>query len=564
MPGTYRSNNSWLLTLTLCNAACSTCSSSLHTATADAVLPHVTAGPAECTAFQFSWLAASGLAQRPSGLGRPPAGAGAAGASRRQLCCAQQGDQSCQTCISAVNRGSILCFAMALPSCSLPLAAQRCTRHGRKPLLPQGGVVPPSGARGGSHAGEPAGAAVCLAAGRHLAGTSACTAWLYCCLMSHCACCPGLHFLLLLAVPAALSCAVPCTHLLSRWAARLCLQAFLYVSPASRLVGCVIAEPLSHAYAVVVPVTASVLPQQQREAAARRQGEGAPQPQPQSSTGGAACSPQLPGATQTAGRQGQPVCPAADSAEQSPWPSAAMAPCSSGRGTDITENYDWALPAHPGISGKALPGVHAPGGGMQAAGGPSLQAHLPQDSNQPENCRYQAVSSARALPGKQHSDPAATGSIPREGQAVYPQSSPLAVAVDTSRRMPASCGIRAVWTSVESRRQGIATKLLDACRSGALLLELCMCISCLLKGPSSCHPCILQVPAAVFQTVQPCISCLSAPCSCCPGCRQSLCSRGCAKRLAQSPPTTSDGAAPDTNVSEWCPCSWSRQQSASS
>ena len=71
---------------------------------------------------------------------------------------------------------------------------------------------------------------------------------------------------------------------------------------------------------------------------------------------------------------------------------------------------------------------------------------------------------------------------------MYPRSSQLAVVVDTSCRMPASCGIRAVWTSVESRGQGIATKLLDTCRLGALPLELCKCISCPLKPPNSCHP----------------------------------------------------------------------------
>ena len=281
------------------------------------------------------------------------------------------------------------------------------------------------------------------------------------------------------------------------------------MTPASRLVGCVIAEPLSHAYAVVPPVTASVLPQQQCEAAAGRQGEGAAQPQPHGSIGGASCSPQLPGAAQTACKQGQPACPAADSAAQPPWPSAAMPPCSSGRGTEAAENSHWALPVHAGTSGKALPGMHTPssGGGTQAAGGPSLQANSSQDSR--------PHAAALAHSGRQHSDPAATGSIPQGGrQAVYPQAAQLAVLVDTSRPMPASCGIRAVWTSVESRRQGIATKLLDTCRSGALPLELCMCITCLLLSSSSCHPCISQVPA-VLQSVQLCTSCLSASCSCC-------------------------------------------------
>ena len=331
----------------------------------------------------------------------------------------------------------------------------------------------------------------------------------------------------------------------------MCLQAFLYVTPASRLVGCVVAEPLRHAYAVVPPGTASVLPQQQQEAAAKREGEGAPHPQPQSSTGGAACSPQLPGAAQTAGRQGQPVCPAADSAEQPPRPSAGMPPCSSGRGTEAAEDSCWAFPVHPGSSGTALPGMHTPcsGGDTQAAVGPSLQAHCPRGSSQPEhcrhqaalsacpgrqhsdpaatgsipqgagqvvhlpdssqleNCRYQAKFSAQGFPGKQRSDPTATGSVSQSGsQAVQPQSSQLAVVVDSSRRMPASCGIRAVWTSVESRRQGIATKLLDACRSGALPLELCMCISCLLKPLGSCHPASCRGQLLV-----------SRVCSCAPG-----------------------------------------------
>ncbi len=351
-----------------------------------------------------------------------------------------------------------------------------------------------------------------------------------------------------------------CTHLLSRQAVQLCLQAFLYVTPASRLVGCVVAEPLSHAYAVMLPGTASALPQQQRQAAGRGPGEGAPEPQPQGSTAGAACSPQLPGALQTAGRQGQPVCPTADSAEQPPWPSAAMPPSSSGRGTQAAGHSHWALPVHPGSSGKPLPGVLTPGGGTQGAGGPSLQACSPQDSSQaedcrhqaaasahpgrqrsdpaamgsisrgagqaihpqdssqPDNCRDQAVSPSQGPPGKQRSDTAATGSISRGGgQAVCPQPSQMAVIMDTSRRMPASCGIRAVWTSVESRRQGVATKLLDACRSDVLSLELCMCISCLLKPPSSCRPCILQVPAVVCKFVQLCTSCVSTPCSCCLG-----------------------------------------------
>ena len=314
--------------------------------------------------------------------------------------------------------------------------------------------------------------------------------------------------------------------------------------------------------------------------------EGAPQPQPQGSTGGAACSPQLPGTTQTAGRQGQPVCPAADSAEQPSGPSAAMPPCSSGRGREAAQDSHRALPLHPGSSGKALPGMHTPssGGGTQAAGGPSLQAQPPQDprphaaasahpgrqhsdpaatgsipqgagqaehpqdSSQPENCRHQADSPDWGLPGMQRSDTAATGSISRgAGQAVCPQSSQLAVVVNTSRRMPASCGIRAVWTSVESRRQGIATKLLDTCRSGALPLEVCMCISCLSNPPISCHPSMLQVPA-VLQILQLCTSCLPAPCGCCPGDRQSFCTNGCAIGLAYLPSARTNSTAPDTTV----------------
>eukprot|EP00891_Asterochloris_glomerata_P002517 jgi/Astpho2/2517/e_gw1.00048.124.1_t len=135
------------------------------------------------------------------------------------------------------------------------------------------------------------------------------------------------------------------------WQVHLCLQAFLYVTPASRLVGCVVAEPLSHAYAP----TAARRPSDCRQAA----------------------------------------------------------------------------------SSLAF-GSHAP---KQLRQGHTGSRELPLGTSCPPRQQWEAI--ARLIK-------------------------------DTSRRMPASCGIRAVWTSVESRRQGVATKLLDACRSDALPLDLCI------------------------------------------------------------------------------------------
>lgn len=91
----------------------------------------------------------------------------------------------------------------------------------------------------------------------------------------------------------------------------------------------------------------------------------------------------------------------------------------------------------------------APGGGGSAA------AAVPE-----AGCGSSAA--AATLPGAEKCSPAGPG--PGSSGPGSGSGRPVLV-VDRTRRMRALCGIRLVWVSVEARRRGVASRLLDCVRS---------------------------------------------------------------------------------------------------
>jgi N-acetyltransferase len=67
---------------------------------------------------------------------------------------------------------------------------------------------------------------------------------------------------------------------------------------------------------------------------------------------------------------------------------------------------------------------------------------------------------ADAAPGS-----AAGGPEPAAEGAPAPRRADGGISIDRSRQVKAMCGVRVMWTSVEARRQGLATKLLDCARA---------------------------------------------------------------------------------------------------
>ena len=51
-----------------------------------------------------------------------------------------------------------------------------------------------------------------------------------------------------------------------------------------------------------------------------------------------------------------------------------------------------------------------------------------------------------------------------------------ALAVDRGSPQEAGCGVRGIWVSLEARRQGVASKLLDTARLGALQFHMKTCM----------------------------------------------------------------------------------------
>jgi hypothetical protein len=52
----------------------------------------------------------------------------------------------------------------------------------------------------------------------------------------------------------------------------------------------------------------------------------------------------------------------------------------------------------------------------------------------------------------------------QDAKACASLACPPTIQLDRSRRLRAVCGVRLAWVSLESRRSGLATRLLDACR----------------------------------------------------------------------------------------------------
>lgn len=87
------------------------------------------------------------------------------------------------------------------------------------------------------------------------------------------------------------------------------------------------------------------------------------------------------------------------------------------------------------------------------------QAGPQQEERGPQRLQEQRQQTAPQPAGQ------AAQQAPQQAPQQAQQTAPLAL--DRSRRVRAACGVRLMWVSLEARRRGLATRLLDCCRAQA-------------------------------------------------------------------------------------------------
>lgn len=102
----------------------------------------------------------------------------------------------------------------------------------------------------------------------------------------------------------------------------------------------------------------------------------------------------------------------------------------------------------------------------------------------------------------------------QQQQQEPPQRPPLEL--DRSQRVRAVCGVRLMWVSVEARRRGLATRLLDCCRSqvmpGYVLPRHELAFRCAAAGGGHPPRGAAECKVAVAAVTRACRSYLRAPC----------------------------------------------------
>ncbi|GAB4818787.1 hypothetical protein N2152v2_005833 [Parachlorella kessleri] len=262
---------------------------------------------------------------------------------------------------------------------------------------------------------------------------------------------------------------------------------YLYVSPTKRVLGCVVAEGIKEAFPVIPQLGAAALAQLRSHGSAAREVNSCPG-QCVSPTAGIAAQAAAVGTKQV-------TLPAASLVFSSRSPQGKSAGAAAGNGRQVE--------AEAGVGGCS-PGPAEARHGRQGGSGTVSGADRSADSS-PQGCQgQQGVTVQQQREHRQllhQCDTATSPSLelppelpPREpspalahcpqqehdqqGQHQAVLSAPCAVAaaaaaapglqplmIDHTQRRRAVCGIRLVWVSLEARRKGVATRLLDCVRS---------------------------------------------------------------------------------------------------
>jgi N-acetyltransferase len=229
--------------------------------------------------------------------------------------------------------------------------------------------------------------------------------------------------------------------LASGWLLQVPCTLLLYVSSARRIQACVLAEAIKGAF----PVHPSLAP----SSAAAAQG--------MRSCGSAAAA--VSSGEGAAHAEGTAAAAAAHAAGAFPAAAVVAQVATSGRSLLSVTLSSGAATAECGGSGSGS--AAAPGG--IAGGGPAAEeGRLPA----PPATEWRQQ---QAPPPPQQQQPQQQEQQQHQYQLPLPpppqqQGAGVALALDRRQRVRAVCGVRLMWVSVEARRRGLASRLLDCCR----------------------------------------------------------------------------------------------------
>jgi N-acetyltransferase len=224
--------------------------------------------------------------------------------------------------------------------------------------------------------------------------------------------------------------------LASGWLLQVPCTLLLYVSPARRIQACVLAEAIKGAF----PVHPSLAP----SSAAAAQG--------MRSCGSAA-------AAVSSGEGAAPAegTAAAYAARANSAAAVVAQVATSGRSLLSVTLSSGAATAECGGSGSGS-GSAAASGGIAGGGPGAEEGRLPAPPATEWRQQQAPPPPQQQQPQQQHQPP-----LPPPPQQQQ-QGAGVALALDRRQRVRAVCGVRLMWVSVEARRWGLASRLLDCCR----------------------------------------------------------------------------------------------------
>ena len=228
------------------------------------------------------------------------------------------------------------------------------------------------------------------------------------------------------------------------------LTVLLYVSAARRVQGFVAAEPIKEAFCVRPSLPPAAAQGTLSCGSAVQPGSG----------GGSGLGAQAANGVAAAGA-GRPAAAGGDAAAGAAAAAAQAHVATSGRslisvtlstGAETAAEYSSGGAAE-GPAGGGTPAdvaaVAAEAAGEEGAAGPG------RATGQPSEPRQQAQQQQAQQPAQQ----------PHQQQQAQPPPALPPLELDRSQRVRAVCGVRLMWVSLEARRRGLASRLLDCCRS---------------------------------------------------------------------------------------------------